>query len=63
MNFTLDSQNRPLVSILNEKNGGIVSHLETKAHCKTNIIGDFSGICNGFFSSISLFLRVISSIL
>ena len=35
MNFTLDSQNPPLVSMFNKKNGWIYRHPEVKAHFET----------------------------
>ena len=62
MNLTLDSQNRPMVSILNEKrlvdrSPGTVDSLQ-----KLDIIRGFSGICNGFLSSDPLFIRLLSLI-
>ena len=63
MNLTLDSQNRPMVSILNEKNGwinrspGPIDSLQ-----KLVIIRDFSSVCNDFLSLDPLFIRLLSLI-
>ena len=62
MNLTLDSQNRPMVSILNEKRLDRPLPGTLRLVAKTSYYKRFFGICNGFLSFDPLFLRLLSLI-
>src|SRR5579864_4652201 len=60
MTYLLDSQTAPLVSILKEKTRLVRPNPGPKLVTKPFTIGDFTHICNGFYRSKSLFIRIFS---
>jgi hypothetical protein len=62
MTYSLDSQNAPLVSILNEKTDVKLTLLrEPKLAEKPFIISDFSPLCNAFYRPINAFSSYLAS--
>lgn len=62
MTYSLDSQNAPLVSILNEKTDVKLTLLrEPKLAEKPFIVSDFAPVCNAFISRLPLFIRIFQT--